>query len=112
MKMKLQSKILITLIIIGCIPGWAARADAPATWTTNCASCHGKDGKGSTMMGRKLGIGDLTDPKVQAGFTDADATKDIKEGVKVDGKEVMKPYGSKLSDAQVKELVAYIRSLK
>ncbi len=92
--------------------GWSARADVTATWGTNCASCHGKDGKGGTMMGRKLGIKDLSDPKVQAAFTDADATKAIKEGVTENGTEKMKAFGGKLSDADIAALVAYVRTLK
>jgi cytochrome c6 len=112
MNLKYSRKFTIYAVLLASLTGWSAQADATATWAANCASCHGKDGKGATMMGKKLGIKDMTDPKNQASFTDADATKDIKEGVTAGGKEVMKPYGSKLSDAQVKELVAYIRSLK
>ena len=83
-----------------------------ATWAANCAACHGKDGKGSTMMGRKLGIKDLTDAKVQASFTDADAAKAIKDGVTENGTEKMKAFGGKLSDDDIKALVAHVRSLK
>ena len=36
----------------------------------------------------------------------------IKEGVKTNSKETMKPFGSKLSNADIKALVAYIRSFK
>jgi len=114
MKIKLQypAKIVLGTLLLSGLAGWSARADAPPTWAANCASCHGKDGKGQTMMGRKLSIKDLTDAKTQAGFTDADATKAIKEGVTENGTEKMKAFGSKLSDAQVAALVAYVRSLK
>lgn len=113
MKTKLSSKLAVCALLVGCLIGWSARADdAATTWSTKCASCHGKDGKGATMMGRKLGVKDFTDPKVQASFTDADATKDIKEGVSENGTEKMKGFGDKLSDDQIKALVAYIRSLK
>lgn len=90
--------------------GWSARAGD--TWGTNCASCHGKDGKGGTMMGRKLGIKDLSDPKVQASFTDAQATAAIKDGVTENGTEKMKGFGDKLSEADIKALVAHVRSFK
>ena len=36
----------------------------------------------------------------------------IKEGVKTNGKETMKPFGNNLSNADIKALVAYIRSFK
>jgi len=97
-------------LLLSCLAGWSAHAgDVNTTWATNCAACHGKDGKGSTMMGRKLGIKDLTDAKVQSSFTDADATKTIKEG---DDTKKMKGFADKLSDDDVKALVAHVRSLK
>ena len=62
--------------------------------------------------GKKLGVKDYHDAKVQAAFSDAEAERAVKEGVKTNGKETMKPFGSKLSDADIKALVAYIRSFK
>ena len=64
------------------------------------------------MMGKKLSVKDYRDAKVQAAFSDGEAERAIKEGVKTNGKQTMKPFGEKLSDADVKALVAYIRSLK
>ena len=63
-------------------------------------------------MGKKLNTKDYRDAKVQAVFSDAEAERAIKEGVKTNGKETMKAFGSKLSDADIKALVAYIRSFK
>jgi mono/diheme cytochrome c family protein len=89
-----------------------AAADARATWNANCASCHGKDGSGNTAMGKKLNTKDYRDAKVQAVFNDAEAERAIKEGVKTNGKETMKAFDGKISDSDVKALVAYIRSFK
>ncbi|HXY60717.1 MAG TPA: cytochrome c, partial [Chthoniobacterales bacterium] len=55
---------------------------------------------------------DYRDARVQAVFSDAEAERAIKEGVKTNGKETMKAFGGKLADAEVKALVAYIRSFK
>ena len=84
-------------------------ADVKATYDKQCAKCHGPDGKGQTKMGKQAGAKDYTDPKVQAEFTDEKAMTIIKEGVKVKGKEVMKP-AENLSDDDIKGLVAYIRA--
>jgi cytochrome c6 len=108
--MKQKTSLVFAAIIASA--GIASAADATANWNQNCASCHGKDGSGSTMMGKKLGVKDYRDAKVQAAFSDAEAARAIKEGVKTNGKETMKPFGSKLSDADIKALVAYVRSLK
>jgi mono/diheme cytochrome c family protein len=86
--------------------------DPKALWDKNCMQCHGKEGKGDTKMGEKLNAKNLTDSQVQSSFTDADAAKAIKEGMKENGKTVMKAFGDKLSDADVKALVTYVRSLK
>jgi mono/diheme cytochrome c family protein len=113
MKTKLSTKITVGALLFGGMAGLSARADdVGKIWDTNCTACHGKDGKGSTMMGRKLDIKDLTDAKVQASFTDADATKTIKEGVTDKGTEKMKAFGDKLSDDDIKALVAQVRSFK
>jgi cytochrome c6 len=108
--MKQKTSLVFAAII--ATAGVASAADVTANWNQNCASCHGKDGSGSTMMGKKLGVKDYRDAKVQAAFSDAEAARAIKEGVKTNGKETMKPFGSKLSDADIKALVAYVRSLK
>jgi mono/diheme cytochrome c family protein len=108
----MKRKISLIIVAIITSAGSSFGADASATWNANCASCHGKDGSGSTMMGKKLGVKDYRDAKVQAAFSDAEAARAIKEGVKTSGKETMKPFGSKLSDADIKALVKYVRSFK
>ena len=108
----MKREIFLSMAAIIALAGVAFAADASATWTQNCASCHGKDGSGSTMMGKKLGVKDYRDAKVQAAFSDAEAERAIKEGVKTSGKETMKPFGNKLSDADIKALVKYVRSFK
>lgn len=64
------------------------------------------------MMGKKLAVKDYRDAQVQSAFTDGEAERAIKEGVKTNGKQTMKPFGEKLSDADIKALVAYVRSFK
>jgi cytochrome c6 len=108
--MKRETFFIITAIITSARISFGA--DASANWNANCASCHGKDGSGSTMMGKKLNIKDYRDAKVQAAFSDAEAERAIKEGVKTSGKQTMKPFAGKLSDADIKALVAYIRAFK
>lgn len=106
-------RYIIAGIVAGIVfTGVSFAADAATNWTDNCAKCHGADGKGGTKMGKKLNIADLTDAKVQAGFTDEDALKAMKEGVKdKSGKVAMKPIEG-LSEDDMKALVPYVRSLK
>jgi cytochrome c553 len=86
-------------------------ADAKENWEKMCAKCHGADGKGDTKMGKKLDIKDLTAAKNQSALTDEKAFKAIKEGIKDGDKTKMKP-AENLTDADIKALVAQVRSFK
>jgi mono/diheme cytochrome c family protein len=88
----------------------ALAADGKVVYSDNCAKCHGDDGKGATKMGTKLGARDYTDAAVQAAFTDDQAFKSIKEGLKKDDKTLMKPM--ELSDEDIKASIAYLRTFK
>jgi len=108
-----MKKTLILSLAILAGAALSARADdAKVIFEKDCAKCHGTDGKGQTKMGQKLGIKDYTDAKVQAELKDDAAVKAIKDGLKdKEGKVLMKPAES-LSEADVKALVAYMRTFK
>ena len=108
----MKTIIILTISILIAAPLSVHAADAKTNWTNNCAQCHGPDGKANTKMGKTLSAKDLTDPKVQAEFTDAKATQSIKEGVKQNGKTTMKAFGGKLTDDEISALVKYVRTLK
>jgi mono/diheme cytochrome c family protein len=99
---KLTTSVVLVIIIVSSSVAFGA--DAAALWAQHCAPCHGKDGSGSSTMGKKLGVKDYTK---EQGFSDAEAANVIKNG-----KGKMKGFEEKLSDADVKALVAYVRSLK
>jgi mono/diheme cytochrome c family protein len=100
----------VALLVAGAVSVHAA--EAKAIWEKDCAKCHGPDGKGQTMMGKRLKIKDLTEAKVQDAIKDEQIAKDIKDGVKEDGRTRMKAYGDTLSEQEIKDLVKYVRSLK
>ncbi len=83
----------------------AAADDAAATYKAKCAMCHGADGKGDTPVGKKMGIRDLTSADVQKASDEELITITTK------GKNKMPGYENKLSAAQIKDIVAYIRQL-
>jgi len=108
----MKKSLIITVCLLLAAPAMLCAADAKANWAANCAQCHGKDGKADTKMGQQLNAKDLTDAKVQAAFSDAKATESIKNGVKENGKTTMKAFAGKLTDDEIKALVAYVRTLK
>lgn len=83
----------------------AAADDGAATYKAKCAMCHGADGKGDTPMGKKLGVRDLASPEVQK-MSDDELT-----GIITKGKNKMPAYENKMSAAQIKDVVTYIRQL-
>ena len=87
-------------------------ADVTTLWDQHCASCHAKDGSGNTKMGKKTGVKDYRDPKVQAELNDEKSLKTVRDGITENGKERMKPYKEKLTDDEIKALIAHIRAFE
>ncbi|MFZ0684269.1 MAG: cytochrome c [Terriglobales bacterium] len=71
-----------------------------------CASCHGADGSGDTMLGKNLKLRSLASPEVQSQSDGQLAA------ITSQGKNRMPAYDRKLSKDQIAALVKYIRSLK
>ena len=109
--MKKLSLLTATLVLF-LLPNPSRAADVQANWTKHCASCHGKDGKGQTKAGKMAGVKDQTDAQYQAGLKDDQMIAAVKDGLKDGGKEKMKPFKDKLSDDEIKALVAHVRTLK
>ncbi len=86
-------------------------ADVKQNWKTHCAKCHGEDGKGQTVMGKKLKVKDYTVADEQKKFTDEEAVKVTKEGKKEGDKTLMKAFTGILSDDEIKDLIKHVRSL-
>jgi cytochrome c oxidase cbb3-type subunit III len=92
----------------------AARADdGKANYDKNCVACHGAAGKGDGAAAKMLKPPPQDFATALKGKGDADIAKVIKEGGKAVGKSAsMPPYGTKLSDDQIKGVVDYIKGLK
>jgi len=111
--MMTKNKIAGAVLALGVLVGACHAADVTENWSKHCASCHGKDGKGETKAGKRADVKSLVDAKYQAGFTDEQMFKQIKEGMKdKNGKEKMKAFGGTLSDEEIKALVTFVRGLK
>jgi mono/diheme cytochrome c family protein len=86
----------------------AARAQTggEALYKAKCVACHGADAKGETAIGKANKVRDLGSADVQKQSDDELA------GIIGNGKGKMPAYGKSLKAEQIKDLVAYIRSLK
>jgi mono/diheme cytochrome c family protein len=100
------SRYAIPVLGILFLLGAPARAqDAATLYKSKCATCHGSDGKGSTAVGKQLGVRDFASPEVQKETDEELITITTK------GQGKMPAYGSSLKEPQIKDLVAYIRGL-
>ena len=68
--------------------------------------CHGADGTASTPVGKSMKLRSLKSPE------DVKATDDVLFKQTKDGVGKMQGYAGKLTDAQIKDVVAYIRTLQ
>jgi cytochrome c6 len=94
-------------LAIAFVAIWAHRtyaADGAALYSSKCAGCHAKDGKGSTMW-KSRGMVDFTSKDYQKSVTDAQLTDAI-----ANGRKPMLGFKGKISDDDIKALVAQIRS--
>jgi cytochrome c6 len=93
----------IALVLL-FVPAIALAGGAPL-FKQQCAMCHAADGSGNTPAGKSMKAKDLRSPEVQK-KTDAQLAAQIR-----DGKPPMPAFKAKLKEAEVKELVAYLRAL-
>jgi mono/diheme cytochrome c family protein len=103
--MKTLFSLLVLLGFVMIARPSLAADDAEALYKSKCQMCHGADGKGSAA-GQKMGVRDFHSPEV-AKESDAEMFKITKEG-----KGKMPKQEGKLTDDQIKSLIAYIRKLK
>jgi mono/diheme cytochrome c family protein len=80
--------------------------DAPSLFNSQCAKCHGRDGRAKTTRGRQTHTRDLTTAEWQDDVSDERLFNSISRGK---GKM---PAFKKLSDAQIDSLVSYVRRLR
>ncbi len=107
----MKKLLTLTVVVLAGMALSANAADAKATYDKACKKCHGAEGKGDTVMGKKLGAKDYSTAKVQEEMKDDKAFKVIKEGLKEGEKTLMKPTEG-VTDDEIKALVKYMRTFK
>lgn len=97
----LQRIALFSFFLALALPQIATAQAGGDTYKAKCAMCHGADGSKTTMGSKALNSADVQK------MSDADLTAVIENG-----KGKMPAYKGKLTDAQIKDVVAYIKTLK
>jgi mono/diheme cytochrome c family protein len=116
---QMSKQIFWILVLVGTVTGaasgWAQNAaEGKKLYTTYCSTCHGESGKGDGVAGASLPVkpADHTNGAVMNKLNDKFLQDIISKGGGAVGKSTFMPsWGGALNDSQVRDVVAYIRSL-
>jgi mono/diheme cytochrome c family protein len=104
-KLNLRFAVIFCLAASVVTPAFAQNSAADI-FKAKCAMCHGADGLGATPAGKALQVVSFKDPAVVKA-TDAVLIASVKNG-----KNKMPANVGKLTDDQIKTVIAYVRTLQ
>jgi mono/diheme cytochrome c family protein len=93
----------LSLFIAGTLCSAQTAADI---YKSKCQSCHAADGSGNTPAGKAMKVQPFSQPAT------VKMSDDELFNITKKGKGKMPAFGGKLTDDQIKELIAYIRTLQ
>jgi mono/diheme cytochrome c family protein len=96
------------IILLAAFIAGPAFAQAPGadTYKAKCGTCHGADGLAATPVGKSMKVLSFKDPAmVKASDAQFIASTE-------NGKGKMPAYKGKLTDAQISDVIKYIRTLQ
>ena len=99
-----STAVLAALMAMTCTMSFA-QSSGEATYKAKCQSCHGATGTPNPSIGKLLGVRPVSDAAMKA------LTLDQIEAAVKNGKGKMKPIAG-LTDAQVKDVSTYFKTLK
>ncbi len=101
----MHSKVVLAVLLsLACTMSFA-QSSGEATYKAKCQSCHGATGTPSPGIAKLMGVKPVSDPAMKA------LTLDQVEAAVKNGKGKMKPVAG-LTDAQIKDVSAYFKTLK
>jgi len=103
-RIKTASIILLAASVVA--PAFAGTAGADLYKAQKCAMCHGADGLAATPVAKSMKVLSFKDPAMIKA-SDAQFIAST-----TNGKGKMPAYKGKLTDAQIKDVVSYIRTLQ
>lgn len=101
-----QARFCMVALLATAVAVPAFAQSGESTFKAKCAMCHGADGLASGPMGKMMNIPSVKSPIFQK-LTEAEMI-----AATTNGKAKMPAYKGKLTDAQIKEVVTYMRSLE
>ena len=105
MKSHLMRIAVLSIVSVLVTPAFAQSGGADI-YKAKCVMCHGADGVGATSAGKALKAASFKDPSIIKA-SDADLI-----AATTKGKGKMPANQGKLTDAQIKAVIAYVRTLQ
>jgi len=106
---------IICSVLLGEVCGWAQnQVEGRKLYASYCATCHGEKGKGDGMAAKSLPAkpADHTNGAVMNQLNDKFLVDVVTKGGSAVGKSSFMPsWGSALDEKQIRDLVAFIRTL-
>jgi mono/diheme cytochrome c family protein len=98
----LRSQLVLAMVVsLGSALSFADSGEA--IYKANCQSCHGSTGTPNAGMAKMMNVKAASEYK----STEKEQIESVTKG-----KNKMKPFAGKLTDAQIKDAVTYFRTLK
>jgi mono/diheme cytochrome c family protein len=115
--MDMVRRTLIVVLVIEILAGPAYaqnQTDGKGLYTSYCSACHGDQGKGDGVAAKGLPAkpADHTNGAIMNQLSDKYLIDVISKGGGAVGKSAFMPaWGSSLNDKQIRDIVAFIRSI-
>ena len=101
----IRSQLVLAVVVSLASAVCFAQSGGEATYKAKCQGCHGTAGVPTPGMAKMMGVKPVSDPAIQK-LTVPEMVAAVKNG-----KGKMKPVAG-LTDAQIKDTVAFYRGLK
>jgi mono/diheme cytochrome c family protein len=105
MSERMRTAAVALLAVVLVAPAFA-QAPGADTYKAKCAMCHGADGLAATPMAKSMKVLSFKDPTMVSA-PDAQFIASTKNG-----KNKMPAYAGKLTDPQITDVIAFIRTLQ
>jgi mono/diheme cytochrome c family protein len=112
------TKYMAILVAVVLLPTFVLAQGSPAKgkdlYAKQCAGCHGPAGKGDGPAAAAINPkpGDFTNKAYMTALKDQYLFDLIQKGGTAVGKSpLMTPFGSKLKDGEIQDVIAYVKSL-
>ncbi len=106
--------LLLTIEILAGSPPAQSQTDGKSVYMSYCSACHGEKGKGDGVAAKGLPAkpADYTNGTIMNQLSDKFLIEVISKGGSAVGKSGFMPaWGSSLNDKQIRDIVAFIRTL-